>query len=601
VKIKRVKLNNYTQHKDLDVSIDNDFVGIIGENGSGKSNFINSISDAITGEFHKKKARIISHGEKTGEIFLEGEFDEGESFSIKKPLGSGDVTLTIGDISVFGAEPVNSKILEKLDCDKSFLSNMVFVKQDDILGLLFGRPAERNKLLQKFFGLERAQRVDLAITSWMATIPETVEIDESLVKEEISQAKEAIKATTAEQEETLELLAEVSKRIKEDAQSIEKIESLNERARAYERAKSEIDKYTTEKESIKQQLDELTPPSTEQSELDELKSAYAEIKERVSSLVELDEFLREALEGGHTECEDGTCAVCGSTLDRDSKQKIEKRIEFLSREIEEGNIKKKEVYVKIEKISSEFDAYINSEKPLKKRLDYVQSQLDALTLSSGEKPPKRHSQEYKEAIDEFAELQSTAGGYKVSIEMFTRAIDGYKATLSRCNNSLVVAEKAKKENDAIRSHKKKVSRVQGLFKHNGSATELYVNTKMKRMCSSINEYLLGFSSPYKVRVNSDNEFVCQFPDKNILSGELSCGQKVILSLAFRFAACEVFTSKTNFIVLDEPTTWLDRKRIDSFGEVLNSVKNMSQRKHFQVLVVTHEKSLMPHFDQVIEL
>ena len=73
MRINKVKLSNFAQHRNLDVDISENIVGIIGRNGSGKSNFAASISMAITGEFGKKKKKdLITFGQKTGSIYVEG-------------------------------------------------------------------------------------------------------------------------------------------------------------------------------------------------------------------------------------------------------------------------------------------------------------------------------------------------------------------------------------------------------------------------------------------------------------------------------------------------------------------------------------------------
>ena len=123
---------------------------------------------------------------------------------------------------------------------------------------------------------------------------------------------------------------------------------------------------------------------------------------------------------------------------------------------------------------------------------------------------------------------------------------------------------------------------------------------MNQMCSSINQYLQSFNAAYRVLLGEDNEFMCDFGDKIRPSSDLSCGQKVTLSLAFRFASCEVFSTGVNLIVLDEPTTWLDKETVDSFQAIIESISELSDSQNLQVLIVTHERSLMPYFRQTIE-
>jgi DNA repair exonuclease SbcCD ATPase subunit len=599
MKIRRVKLINYAQHKNLDIEIESNFVGIIGENGSGKSNFINAISDAITGEFHKKKSLIVSHGEKNGNILIEGEFDYQEDFTLTKSLSGSETTLKIGDAELIGADLVNAKILERLECDKSFLSNMVFVKQEDILGIIFGRPAERNKLLQRFFGLERAQKIDVALSSWASTIPESVEINESLVVEEMKATEEVVKETTQEIDGLREELKEVTDDISSNEDLIEKVVELYERAKAYETASTRIESLKEDEKKLKASIVSLGETPVTKEEIRGLQDQLSSIKEKIASLVDLKNFLESARATEHMHTSDNKCAVCGSALDEDAEKRIEDKIALIDRKIEAEKKIGRKFPELIKEKSEKFDEYNDSKSLLNKRLDYVTSQLEALGISQGA-PTKRPSAEYKEALDEHSSKKSLESNLKTKIDALNRALETYGGTIKRCQDALVLAAKAKKENEALRIHKRRVSRLQSLFKHSGSATEIYVNTKMKRMCSCINEYLSGFGAAYRVRVDRDNEFICQFPGKTIMSGELSGGQKVVLSLAFRFAACELFTSKTNLIVLDEPTTWLDKKRIDSFGDILADVKSMSQKRNLQVFIVTHEKSLMSNFDQVVE-
>jgi len=120
------------------------------------------------------------------------------------------------------------------------------------------------------------------------------------------------------------------------------------------------------------------------------------------------------------------------------------------------------------------------------------------------------------------------------------------------------------------------------------------------MSQSINEYLNRFGAAYNVKLGQDNEFICDFGNKVRPSSDLSCGQKVVLSLAFRFAAREIFTTGVNLIVLDEPTTWLDRETILNFKNIIESISELSDTNNLQTLIVTHERSLMPYFKQTIE-
>ena len=59
MKISKVVLNNFAQHKKVEHVFHENIIGILGKNGSGKSNFAFAISVAVTGEFGKKKKKDL--------------------------------------------------------------------------------------------------------------------------------------------------------------------------------------------------------------------------------------------------------------------------------------------------------------------------------------------------------------------------------------------------------------------------------------------------------------------------------------------------------------------------------------------------------------
>ena len=75
----------------------------------------------------------------------------------------------------------------------------------------------------------------------------------------------------------------------------------------------------------------------------------------------------------------------------------------------------------------------------------------------------------------------------------------------------------------------------------------------------------------------------------------------MLGIAFRFAIYDLFVNNLGFMVLDEPTVYLDHDRIEGVFELLQRVKGYSQAAGLQLIVVTHEARLQGVFDQTIRL
>ena len=137
-------------------------VGIVGRNGSGKSNFVSAINYCVTGEFERKKDRLISLGETTGSIEVELEINSGLTIVVTRALKGARAELKFSDgrPDITGADAVNEALLTLLDIDKTTLKNIVFVGQDELTALLYSRDSERERLAQQFFGIDRAVRIE---------------------------------------------------------------------------------------------------------------------------------------------------------------------------------------------------------------------------------------------------------------------------------------------------------------------------------------------------------------------------------------------------------------------------------------------------------
>lgn len=134
----------------------------------------------------------------------------------------------------------------------------------------------------------------------------------------------------------------------------------------------------------------------------------------------------------------------------------------------------------------------------------------------------------------------------------------------------------------------------------------------RRVCASMyhiltermNRSLIEFEYPYTVTLKENGEFICQKSDGLIQSANrLSGGEKMILSIAFRLALHDLFLSRDSagFLMLDEPTTFLDEDNRQALKDVLSKLKKSPRFGGMQIFVVTHDDSLSPLFDYLITL
>lgn len=124
---------------------------------------------------------------------------------------------------------------------------------------------------------------------------------------------------------------------------------------------------------------------------------------------------------------------------------------------------------------------------------------------------------------------------------------------------------------------------------------------LAQLDSTINEVLELFGGPFRVFADKDLGFAVHKASGEIHAAErCSGGQLTVLSIALRWAMSQAFGLDFELLVLDEPTCWLDHANIKWFAEVLQRLA-ATIRGNRQVVVVTHAKSLIPVFDQVIDL
>ena len=82
--------------------------------------------------------------------------------------------------------------------------------------------------------------------------------------------------------------------------------------------------------------------------------------------------------------------------------------------------------------------------------------------------------------------------------------------------------------------------------------------------------------------------------------QLSGGQKVLLSIAFRAALDRVFGHNIGMMFLDEPTSGLDADNVSFFQEALQQLAKKVGEDH-QLIVITHVQELGKVFDQLVEI
>lgn len=78
-----------------------------------------------------------------------------------------------------------------------------------------------------------------------------------------------------------------------------------------------------------------------------------------------------------------------------------------------------------------------------------------------------------------------------------------------------------------------------------------------------------------------------------MRGRCSAGQKVLASICIRLTLAETFCSNCGILTLDEPTTNLDQKTIESLAAALVELINLKATyENFQLVIITHDRDFI---------
>lgn len=129
---------------------------------------------------------------------------------------------------------------------------------------------------------------------------------------------------------------------------------------------------------------------------------------------------------------------------------------------------------------------------------------------------------------------------------------------------------------------------------------------MRTYVGYINErlsyYLELWEAPFEFWLSDSLEFQARKADGPAIdASRLSGGERVVAALTFRLAMSDLFSRGVDFLVLDEPSAYLDNDNIQHLQHVMLQLKVVAGQAGKQVLVVTHEQTLMGCFDSIIQI
>lgn len=187
--LKRLTLSNYKQHSSLDRTFTGNVIGIIGNNGVGKSNLLGAMHFAFAGEQPGfNRSDLLKWGTASGGVDLYFSHN-GLEGHIYRSLNTSEATFVYGKDRYTGIAKVAAAITEHLGMDKDLLKQTVFVRQAELDNVLFTDPRIRELSFQKLCGIGEAAKINKQLGDILGTLSTPPNYDEQIAEGTLRQSQ----------------------------------------------------------------------------------------------------------------------------------------------------------------------------------------------------------------------------------------------------------------------------------------------------------------------------------------------------------------------------------------------------------------------------
>lgn len=226
---------------------------------------------------------------------------------------------------------------------------------------------------------------------------------------------------------------------------------------------------------------------------------------------------------------------------------------------------------------------------LKSQLSDLQTQLSAIPV---------YTQENRDHAQRNVEWWSAAKVRRETLAVQVQAaIDSHADFAKRlADNEAIIARSQR-----VREWKSYLEGVRGGF-HKDAAPSVCALQQLRSLEEVVNEHLAMMQADFRVTPSDDLSFIARFNTGSVQpAARISGGQRVLLVFAVRLALSAMFAGTLGLLGLDEPTAYLDEHHIRGFEPAIEKLKEYSAATGLQCIIITHERSLAPLFDHVVNL
>lgn len=217
--VKKIELKNWGPHKSLSADTDAPVVGILGPNGTGKTNILEALQFAWTGLLDRPQEKYVrrSYAEdkpiKNGSVTIEFNKDGAEGRIFRQVGASPKRRLEWDGKTYTAMRDVDAVLRDVLDCDRKAISMAVFLSQGRIGDFLFATPAERERLMASLCLVDHLPKVADIIDQQLTDVRRLVaNHEESLdeVREQLRSSEASVSHATSRLNESTDYTSSIN-------------------------------------------------------------------------------------------------------------------------------------------------------------------------------------------------------------------------------------------------------------------------------------------------------------------------------------------------------------------------------------------------------
>ena len=304
--LRSISLTNYRRFKSAELEFPDGIVGIIGNNGVGKSTLMEAVAWTLFGtdasRTSKDQIKSISASKAdVCQVILDFEL-HGDNFQVVRELKgathSVDASVIINKkVAARGNNPVNELIQRTLDMDYRAFMTSFYAKQRELNALSDLQPHKRKEFLARMLGIETVDAALKNLRLDKRDLEVKLELDRFRLKDKVE-----LEAHRKEKSQNLSQLKEKYEASKEKFDS--ETSGLKETEKSWKELKAKQEEHIrhsqksgvvqTEKRSLEAQLKsqeeermKLIALDSESKRLQELLALYEETKKKVAALDEV--------------------------------------------------------------------------------------------------------------------------------------------------------------------------------------------------------------------------------------------------------------------------------------------------------------------------